>query len=141
MMNNENVKKYIKLFSDLTPEKIRFFDEIIDKNIVFIDPFNNVKGSENFKKIFYHMFKNVKNPKFSVLDFSIGKKNVYLKWEMSFIAFNSNQKIEGVSEIILNKNGKISSHIDYWDSLNGLFIKLPFIGVLYRLSLRLFSAN
>ena len=140
-MNNENVKKYIKLFSDLTPEKIRFFDEIIDKNIVFIDPFNNVKGSENFKKIFYHMFKNVKNPKFSVLDFSIGKKNVYLKWEMSFIAFNSNQKIEGVSEIILNKNGKISSHIDYWDSLNGLFIKLPFIGVLYRLSLRLFSAN
>ena len=60
---------------------------------------------------------------------------------MSFKAFNSNQKIEGVSEIILNKNGKVSSHIDYWDSLNGLFIKLPFIGVLYRLSLKLFSVS
>ena len=134
-MNKENIKKYIKLFTELTPEKIILFDDLIDENIVFIDPFNNVIGSENFKKIFYHMFKNVKNPKFSVLDFTIGKKNVYLKWEMSFKAFNSIQKIEGVSEIILNKNGKVSSHIDYWDSLNGLFIKLPFIGVLYRLSL------
>ena len=140
-MNKENIKKYIKLFTELTPEKIILFDDLIDENIVFIDPFNNVIGSENFKKIFYHMFKNVKNPKFSVLDFTIGKKNVYLKWEMSFKAFNSIQKIEGVSEIILNKNGKVSSHIDYWDSLNGLFIKLPFIGVLYRLSIKLFSSS
>ena len=140
-MNKENIKKYIKLFTELTPDKIVLFDDLIDKNIVFIDPFNNVKGSENFKKIFHHMFKNVKNPKFSILDCSMGKKNAYLKWEMSFKAFNSNQKIEGVSEIILNKNGKICSHIDYWDSLNGLFIKLPFIGILYRLSLRLFSVS
>ena len=140
-MNNENVKKYIKLFSELTPEKVKLFDDLIDKNIIFIDPFNNVKGSENFKKIFYHMFKNVKNPKFMVIDFLIGKKIVYLKWEMSFKAFNSNQKIEGVSEIMLNKNGKVYSHIDYWDSLNGLFVKLPFIGILYRLSLRIFKVN
>ena len=140
-MNDKNINKYIKLFSELTPEKIRLFDNLIDKNIVFIDPFNKVKGSENFKKIFHHMFKNVKNPKFSVLDFSIGKKIVYLKWEMTFKAFNSNQKIEGVSEIMLNKNGKISSHIDHWDSLSGLFVKLPLIGILYRLSLRMFRVS
>ena len=50
-MDKENIKKYIKLFSELTPENIRLFDDLIDKNIVFIDPFNNVIGSENFKKI------------------------------------------------------------------------------------------
>ena len=120
--------------------------EEFNKNFIFpsisnINTQQVITLYENFKKIFHHMFKNVKNPKFSILDFSIGKKNVYLKWEMSFKAFNSNQKIEGVSEIILNKNGKICSHIDYWDSLNGLFIKLPFIGILYRLSLRLFSVS
>jgi len=140
-MDKENIKKYIKLFSELTPENIRLFDDLIDKNIVFIDPFNNIIGSENFKKVFYHMFDKVKDPKFLVLDFLIGKKIVYLKWEMTFIAFNTNQKIEGVSEIMLNKNGKISSHIDYWDTLNGLFVKLPFIGILYRLSLRMFSTS
>ena len=60
---------------------------------------------------------------------------------MSFKAFNSNQKIEGLSEIMLNKNGKVYSHIDYWDSLSGLFVKLPFIGILYKLSLRIFRVN
>lgn len=42
-MNKENIKKYIKLFTELTPDKIVLFDDLIDKNIVFIDPFNNVK--------------------------------------------------------------------------------------------------
>mgnify|MGYP000615909917 CR=1 FL=1 len=29
----------------------------------------------------------------------------------------------------LNNDGKINSHIDYWDSMNGLFIKLPFLPI------------
>ena len=141
MMHHEKVKNYIKLFSELTPEKIVHFDDLIDKNIVFIDPFNNVKGSGKFKKVFYHMFKNVKNPKFIVINYLVGKEIVFLKWEMSFMAFNSVQKIEGVSELLINKEGKISSHIDYWDSLNGLFIKLPFIGFIYKLSLKMFKVD
>ena len=140
-MHHEKVKNYIKLFNKLTPEKIVHFDDLIDKNIVFIDPFNNVKGSEKFKKVFYHMFKNVKNPKFIVINYLVGKEIVFLKWEMSFMAFNSVQKIEGVSELSINKEGKISSHIDYWDSLNGLFIKLPFIGFIYKLSLKMFKVD
>jgi hypothetical protein len=141
MMHHEKVKNYIKLFNKLTPEKIVHFDDLIDKNIVFIDPFNNVKGSEKFKKVFYHMFKNVKNPKFIVINYLVGKEIVFLKWEMSFMAFNSVQKIEGVTELLINKEGKISSHIDYWDSLNGLFIKLPFIGFIYKLSLKVFKVD
>jgi len=140
-MNNKKVISYIKLFCELTPEKIVYFDDLIDKNIVFIDPFNNVKGSEKFKKVFYHMFKKVKNPNFLVIDYLVGKEIVFLKWEMSFEAFNSLQKIEGVSELLINKEGKISSHVDYWDSLNGLFIKLPFIGFFYKLSLKMFKVN
>jgi hypothetical protein len=140
-MNNETVKNYIKLFSELRPEKIVCFDDLIDRNIIFRDPFNNVKGSMNFKKVFYHMFKKVKNPNFVIINYLVGKEIVFLKWEMSFEAFNSLQKIEGMSEVLINKEGKISSHIDYWDSLNGLFIKLPFIGFFYRLSLKMFKVD
>jgi len=140
-MKNINIKNYIKLFSNLTPEKIKLFDDLIDENIIFIDPFNNIKGSNEFKKIFYHMFKNVKDPKFLIIDYLVGKNIVFLKWKMSFNAFNSSQQIEGVSELRINEEGKIYSHIDYWDSLNGLFIKLPFIGIIYRLSLKMFKVN
>ena len=85
------------------------------------------------------MFKNVKNPKFIILDLSNNKRRTFLKWEMSFYAFKSKQIIIGMSEINYNETGKIISHHDYWDSLNGIFIKLPFIGFLYKASLKIFS--
>ena len=87
------------------------------------------------------MFKNIKEPKFYILDYSINKQRVFLKWKMTFSAFKSLQTIEGMSELLLNNDGKVTSHIDYWDSLNGLFIKIPFIGKLYKISLLLFKSK
>ena len=87
------------------------------------------------------MFENVKEPRFFVLDFSINKQRVFLKWKMTFFAFKSLQTIEGMSELLLNDNGKVVSHIDYWDTLNSLFIKIPFIRHFYKLSLFLFKSK
>ena len=49
----------------------------------------NKKGIDAFKNIFFHMFKNVKEPKFFILDYSINKQRVFLKWKMTFFAFKS----------------------------------------------------
>ena len=87
------------------------------------------------------MFENVKEPKFFILDYSMNEHRVFLKWKMTFLAFKSLQTIEGMSELILNDAGKVVSHIDYWDSLNGLFIKIPFIGYFYKISLFLFKSK
>ena len=140
-MEKNVVKKYIYLFSNLSIDNINEFDDIISKDIIFIDPFNNIKGIDAFKKIFHHMFENVKEPKFFILDYSINKQRVFLKWKMTFFAFKSLQTIEGMSELELNDAGKVASHIDYWDSLNGIFIKIPFIGYLYKISLLLFKSK
>ena len=135
------VKNYINLFNNLSSENINEFDELISKDIVFTDPFNSIKGINAFKKIFYHMFENVKDPKFLIFDYSINKQRVFLKWKMTFFAFKSLQIIEGMSELLLNDDGKICSHIDYWDSLNGIFIKIPFIGYFYKISLLMFKTK
>ncbi len=140
-MNKNIVKSYINLFSNLSPENINEFDNLISKDIIFVDPFNNTKGVNAFKNIFYHMFENVSDPKFLIVDYSISKKRVYLKWKMTFFAFKSLQTIEGMSELLLNDVGKIVSHKDYWDTLSGLFIKIPFIGVFYKLSLFMFKSK
>ena len=140
-MQKNIVKKYINLFTKLTLDNIDDFDDLVSENIIFVDPFNDVKGVNAFKKIFYHMFENVKEPKFRIVDFSMGKKRVFLKWKMTFIAFKSLQTIEGMSELLLNDAGKVTSHIDYWDSLNGLYIKIPFIGYFYKMSLFLFKSK
>ena len=138
-MEKSLVKNYINLFSNLSPENINKFDDLISKDIVFIDPFNNIKGLDNFKNIFYHMFDTVEEPKFDILDYAQNKDHIFLKWKMTFYAFKASQTIEGMSDITLNKEGKVISHLDYWDSLNGIFIKLPFLGFLYKISLRMFK--
>jgi len=135
------IKNYLKLFANLNKDNINDFDGLVANDIIFSDPFNNVKGLNNFKKIFYHMFDNVKQPRFVIIDYTQKKDHVYLKWKMSFYAFKALQMIEGMSDITLNKEGRVLSHIDYWDSLNGLYVKLPFIGLLYKISLRMFKVK
>ena len=70
-MEKSVVKKYIYLFSNLSPDNINEFDDIISKDIIFIDPFNNIKGIDAFKKIFHHMFRYsfIKHYKFSYFRF------------------------------------------------------------------------
>ena len=138
-MQRNIVIQYISLFSKLTPDNIKDFDDLISQEIIFVDPFNNVRGIVAFKNIFYHMFEKVKDPKFIVLDYAINEKRVFLKWKMTFVAFKSLQTIEGMSELLLNDDGKVVSHVDYWDSLKGLFIKIPFIGYFYKFSLHMFK--
>ena len=144
MLKNKYKKKnyinnYLNLFSNLNKENIKKFDDLVVKDIIFIDPFNNIKGLDNFKNIFYHMFDTVEEPKFDIVDYAQNKDHIFLKWKMTFYAFKASQTIEGMSDITLNKEGKVISHLDYWDSLNGIFIKLPFLGFLYKISLRMFK--
>ena len=138
-MKKNYINNYLNLFSNLNKENIKKFDHLVVKDIIFIDPFNNIKGLDNFKNIFYHMFDTVEEPKFDIVDYAQNKEHIFLKWKMTFYAFKASQTIEGMSDITLNKEGKVISHLDYWDSLNGIFIKLPFIGFLYKISLRMFK--
>ena len=146
MLKNKYMKKnyinnYLNLFSNLNKDNIKKFDDLVVKDIIFIDPFNNIKGLDNFKNIFYHMFDTVEEPKFDIVDYAQNKDHIFLKWKMTFYAFKASQTIEGMSDITLNKEGKVISHLDYWDSLNGIFIKLPFLGFLYKISLRMFKVK
>ncbi|MDC3141072.1 nuclear transport factor 2 family protein [Alphaproteobacteria bacterium] len=138
-MKKKYINNYLNLFSNLNKENIKKFDDLVVKDIIFIDPFNNIKGLDNFKNIFYHMFDTVEEPKFDIVDYAQNKDHIFLKWKMTFYAFKASQTIEGMSDITLNQEGKVISHLDYWDSLNGIFIKLPFLGFLYKISLRMFK--
>ena len=140
-MKKNYIKDYLNLFSNLNKENIKNFDDLVVNDVIFADPFNNIKGLDNFKKIFYHMFENVKDPKFSIISYAQNKDRIFLKWKMTFYAFKALQTIDGMSDITLNEEGKVISHLDYWDSLSGIYIKLPFIGILYKISLRIFKVK
>ena len=137
MKKKNNIDNYVKIFESLSLENINKFDELLDENIYFEDPFNKVYGIKNFKKIFSNTLKKLDNVEFKVLTI-ISKNNIYiLKWEMIFFAFNKNNSIFGLSEVIVSKNKKIISHIDYWDSYSNFYIKVPIFGLIFQFILNL----
>ena len=137
MIKKNNIKKYVKLFKSLNMENLNKFDELLDKNIYFEDPFNKVYGIENFKRIFSNTLNKLDNVEFKVLNI-ISKNNIYIiKWEMIYFAFNKNNSIFGLSEVTLGINKKIVSHVDYWDSYNNFYTKIPIFGLVFRFVLGL----
>ena len=137
MIKKNNIKKYVKLFKSLNMENLNKFDELLDKNIYFEDPFNKVYGIENFKRIFSNTLNKLDNVEFKVLNI-ISKNNIYIiKWEMIYFAFNKTNSIFGLSEVTISENNKIVSHIDYWDSYNNFYTKIPFLGLIFKFVLSL----
>ena len=92
-MKKNYINNYLNLFSNLNKENIKKFDDLVVKDIIFIDPFNNIKGLDNFKNIFYHMFDTVEEPKFDIVDYAQNKDHIFLKWKMTFYAFKALQTI------------------------------------------------
>ena len=132
MIKKNNIETYVKLFETLNLKNLNKFDKLLDENIYFEDPFNKVNGIENFKKIFSNTLKNLDDVEFKVLNI-ISKNNIHIiKWEMIYFAFNKNNSIFGLSEVTIGTNEKIVSHIDYWDSYNNFYVKIPFFGPIFK---------
>ena len=127
------IKQYLKLFENLNIENINKFEYLLDKDIVFIDPFNKIKGREQFIKLFKRNLEIIKNPKFIITTVTSVKNIYFVKWRMEYFAFGKTQSIDGVSEIKLNKLGLIIYHYDHWDSFNQFYLKLPFLGKVLKL--------
>ena len=65
--------RYINSYENLTPHSIPNLINCLHKNFVFVDPFNTIKGKENFELFLEKMFSRVKNPKFKI-KFTLKKK-------------------------------------------------------------------
>ena len=137
MKKKNKIENYVKLFESLNLINLHKFDKLLDENIYFEDPFNKVYGIENFKKIFSNTLNKLDNVEFKVLNI-ISKNNIYIiKWEMIYFAFNKTNSIFGLSEVTISENNKIVSHIDYWDSYNNFYTKIPFFGLIFKFVLSL----
>ena len=137
MKKKNKIENYVKLFESLNLTNLHKFDKLLDENIYFEDPFNKVYGIENFKKIFSNTLNKLDNVEFKVLNI-ISKNNIYIiKWEMIYFAFNKTNSIFGLSEVTISENNKIVSHIDYWDSYNNFYTKIPFLGLIFKFVLSL----
>lgn len=133
-MTHKSITSYVNLFENLSDEMIENIEKFISPEIYFKDPFNEVTGVEKFRKILHKTLHDVESPLFIVSEITNNQNIYFLKWRFDGkIRGYGDWYVTGVSEIHLNEKGLVNRHIDYWDSSEYFYMKIPIIGSLLRL--------
>ena len=130
------IDELIRFYRELSPESVARFPDFYSANAWFKDPFNEVHGIASIQRIFSHMFKQVAEPRFVVIEKVVDANGAMLVWEFCFRVKRwgkgETQIMRGVSHLKFDADGKINFHRDYWDTGEELYMKLPAIGILMR---------
>jgi hypothetical protein len=128
---NYNIDKIVTVFEGLTRQSLGGLGSIYGDEARFIDPFTDVSGLAAVTDVFEHMFDNLNNPRFVIIDRVQGSAQCVLTWDFHFhfrrFRPQVAQRIHGASHLFLGPDGRIALHRDYWDSAH-LYEALPVIG-------------
>lgn len=127
----EVLENYKLLFENLSVQAVEEdFLQVFSHDVYFKDPFNAVHGLAELQDIFRHMFSALQQPQFTILDLAGNEHCGFLEWQLTFkLKTNGdNHLIQGVSKIQINQHKQVCSHIDYWDSGEYVYQKVPLLG-------------
>jgi len=132
-----NALDYASFFENITNNtSINEYEKVLDAEAKFKDPFHEVVGIEKIYDIFQDMYKKLDNPKFKIKEVIEQGNIAYIRWDFEFKFKNTTKQesFEGISRIEFNKindenkeNKKVISHIDYWDTAENLYEKIPIL--------------
>lgn len=91
---------------------------IYAENVYFQDPLNRFKGIERYQQMIGFMSTFFKDVKLDLHNISQVGDRIETRWTLSWtvpVPWQPRIAIPGWSELKLNTDGLISSHIDYWD--------------------------
>lgn len=138
-----NLERMVAYFESLTPETAQHIGAFYTADAYFKDPFNEVRGTAAISRIFTHMFEQVHEPRFRVVDRVRTEDGAFLTWEFTFRFRPAApvQSVRGASHLRFDAAGKVAYHHDYWDAAGELYEKLPVLGPVLRLLRRRLSAG
>jgi steroid Delta-isomerase len=135
MANDPRVTRLARFFETLTLDSVTQIDSVYADDARFKDPFNEVRGLPEVRRVFVHMFEQVKNPRFVVTRAISDGNDAFLTWDFLFsMNFSPDQPqvIRGATHIQFDADGRVAVHRDYWDAAEELYEKLPLLGSLMR---------
>ena len=130
------LRRIITFFETIDPAAAAHIGEVYTADAFFKDPFNEVTGVPEITRIFAHMFVQVAEPRFVILEALENGAGAFLTWEFLFrmkrFDTTTVQTIRGATHLKFAANGRVCFHRDYWDAAEELYEKLPVLGSLMR---------
>jgi steroid delta-isomerase len=123
----------VRWFETLTRETAADVGRFYADEAWFKDPFNEVTGVDAIGRIFSHMFDQLEEPRFRVLERWRSESGAMLTWEFTFrLRGRPQMHVRGATHLRFAPDGRIAYHRDYWDAAEELYAKLPIVGALIR---------
>ncbi len=136
------LQRYVSYLEGFSPDSLDVLEDYCTSDMVFSDPFNLTRGRSAYRRILEKMYEDVPSISFVVTRSCGTCVSGYITWQFSGTTRQGNNiSFEGVSELLFDAEGKVSSHRDFWDPAAGLYETLPVIGWLLRKIRRKLSAN
>jgi len=135
MTDADALARYAGYLEGLTPARLAELDQYVAPQVRFADPFHDVTGVAAMRAVFAAMFETIPDVRFEVLASVGGGTASFLHWRFSgHLAGLGGRAIlfEGTSVIRFDDHGRVSEHLDYWDSSGGLLQRFPLIGSVLR---------
>ena len=127
------VDELVRFFETLSPGSLARFPDFYAEDAWFKDPFNEVQGVAAIQRIFRHMFTQVAEPRFRVVDRVADGNGLVLVWEFhfrwsGFWRRGRAEVLRGVSHLRFDARDTVIYHRGYWDAAEELYMKLPGLG-------------
>jgi steroid delta-isomerase len=123
---------YIHLLETLDRSNLEQLREVLSEDVMFIDPFNQVSGTDAYLALLSEMFERLDSVSFTVHDSQQKDTVAYLYWTFSgHSGVTGWLNFQGSSRLTFDASGKITHHQDFWDSAD-LYEKVPVLGALFR---------
>jgi steroid delta-isomerase len=129
------LERLVTFFETLTAATVPQLAEVYASDARFKDPFNEIEGHAPIIKVFEHMFVQLLEPRFVVIERMAHGEQAFLTWELHFRFVRwpaVAQVISGATHVRFNAAGQVALHRDYWDAAEELYEKLPLLGALMR---------
>ncbi len=130
------VTRLVALFEHLTVADIPEMGRYYATHAHFKDPFNDVQGLAAIQGIFGHMFEALHEPRFVVTNRVVQGPHCFLTWDFLFrfksFQQDTPQTVRGASHLVLDEQGLVTLHRDYWDAAEEMYEKFPVVGGVMR---------
>lgn len=131
-MTDHRFNAYLDFYESISPQSVQTIKDLCTADVHFKDPFNDVNTANAYQKVLKHMYQQVDAPSFTILEKAVTGDICYLKWNFSFSRNGKRNAFVGMSEVTVNAEGKVISHVDYWDSGEHIYSRIPVLGALIR---------
>jgi hypothetical protein len=124
--------RYVNTLNSLNVQQFRKgLHEIMARNVYFKDPFNEVRGLADVEDVFAKLFADHPNATLRVHTHAGSGDTGYVEWRLFYTdASGQPQHRNVISKLLFDENGKVRAQMDYWDSGEYYFRRLPVLGPL-----------